>query len=120
MLKIDPVPNSLSIEENKLCVWLNLDPQLDWFKGHFPKQPILPGVIQVEWALHYSKVLLGPLTLKSIKQVKFTMPLIPTKKVLLEIKAEGATNTKTVSFAYSVPKEEGSRVASQGKLEVCL
>lgn len=29
-------------------------PSLFWFRGHFAVQPLLPGVAQIDWVMHYA------------------------------------------------------------------
>ena len=36
----------------RLQLWL--DPDLPWFTGHFPGAPLLPGVTQIHWVMHYA------------------------------------------------------------------
>ena len=38
----------------QLEVVLHLDPELSWFRGHFAVQPLLPGVAQIDWVMHYA------------------------------------------------------------------
>ena len=40
----------------RLQLWL--DPDLPWFTGHFPGAPLLPGVTQIHWVMHYAASLL--------------------------------------------------------------
>lgn len=43
-----------------LEIVLHLDPALFWFQGHFAVQPLLPGVAQLDWVMHYATTLLAP------------------------------------------------------------
>lgn len=55
-----------------LEIVLHLDPSLFWFQGHFAVQPLLPGVAQIDWVMHYATTLLAPgYRFHSIQNVKF-------------------------------------------------
>ena len=41
-----------TLDESPEHRWLMLiSPELDWFRGHFPDNPVLPGVVQLHWAV---------------------------------------------------------------------
>ena len=42
-------------ENNTATLKLEVSPNLDAFDGHFDSFPIVPGVIQIQWALHFYK-----------------------------------------------------------------
>ncbi|GAA0208662.1 thioester dehydrase [Kangiella japonica] len=44
-----------TVENNVLTLQLEVSPQLEAFNGHFDSFPIIPGVVQVQWALHFFK-----------------------------------------------------------------
>ncbi len=51
---------------------LELGPDLLAFQGHFPGFPILPGVVQVDWAIRFGEELFGPLgSFEGMEQLKF-------------------------------------------------
>lgn len=44
-----------NINENKAILDIFIPKELFYFKGHFPENPILPGITQLHWAVHYAK-----------------------------------------------------------------
>jgi 3-hydroxymyristoyl/3-hydroxydecanoyl-(acyl carrier protein) dehydratase len=59
---------------------------LCYFSGHFPSFPILPGVVQIEWAVKYLGEFLHIHTpVLSIERLKFTNPIQPNMHVKLHL-----------------------------------
>ncbi|OFJ42242.1 AMP-binding protein [Pseudomonas koreensis] len=48
-----------SASDGEWSLQLSVPPDLAYFSGHFPKAPVLPGVVQVEWALNLGRQLLN-------------------------------------------------------------
>ena len=42
-----------------LRILLEISPRLGWFRGHFPGNPVLPGIVQVQWGVIASRFLFG-------------------------------------------------------------
>ncbi|CNI07731.1 putative dehydratase [Yersinia frederiksenii] len=94
---------------------LLLPADLLWFSGHFPTCPILPGVAQINWVMHYANQLFGPMpVVKSIDVVKFQRPLMPDDKVTLVLNWD-RSNYKLI-FKYLA---HGEITASSGKIALC-
>jgi len=77
---------SVARHPDKVCIELDIRPDLVWFEGHFPECPILPGVIQTHWAItygceHYD--IRGQF--KSLGNVKFMKVIVPGARVMLEL-----------------------------------
>jgi len=51
MLSYDYDLRELKIEEQKLSATIFLPKNLVYFDGHFENMPILPGVVQIHWAI---------------------------------------------------------------------
>lgn len=47
------------VQPQEMEIVLYLDPMLYWFNGHFAVQPLLPGVAQLDWVMHYATTLLA-------------------------------------------------------------
>lgn len=111
-----PVVISQQITGDHLAtIDLLLPADLLWFSGHFPVCPILPGVAQLNWVMHYVNELLGPLpVMKNIDVVKFQRPLMPEDKVTLVLNWERTKHK--LMFKYLV---HGEITASSGKISLC-
>lgn len=55
-------------------------------EGHFPNNPVVPGVVILDEVISIVKKLKPELTIAAIPMVKFTHPLLPEQQVMLEIK----------------------------------
>lgn len=65
---------------------LAMDPDLTAFQGHFPGHPVLPGVVQVDWAVRFGTEVFGPLgRFRAIEHLKFQDPIRPGEPVQLHL-----------------------------------
>lgn len=99
---------------------LRLDPALFWFRGHFPAQPILPGVAQVDWALRYCRELLGlDERFSGIENVKFQRPVKPGQTLRLHL--EWHAPRRLLFFRYTLydPTHPAEPTVSSGKIKLC-
>ena len=92
-----------------LALTLALDPDLLAFQGHFPGDPILPGVVQVDWAIRFGTEAFGPLgRFCGLDQVKFLGLIRPGERLQLQLGwapdpvAAGAPGGGMLRFKYLV------------------
>jgi 3-hydroxymyristoyl/3-hydroxydecanoyl-(acyl carrier protein) dehydratase len=65
---------------------LALAPGLPAFQGHFPGSPILPGVVQVDWAMRLGEAAFGPLEpFRGLDHLKFLAPIRPLQSLELTL-----------------------------------
>ncbi|WP_330984128.1 MULTISPECIES: hydroxymyristoyl-ACP dehydratase [Enterobacterales] len=108
----------LQAQPQELAVVLHLDPDLLWFQGHFDVQPLLPGVAQLDWVMHYATTLLAPgFRFHSIQNVKFQAPLLPETTVTLTL--SWLAKKQLLSFSYQRHEGELRHTASSGKIRLC-
>ncbi len=73
-------------EDYKITATIKLNPNHEVYKGHFPKQPVVPGVIQLQIVKELlEKHLKKKLFMNKITQVKYLIPIIPTNSPKLVI-----------------------------------
>ncbi|MDF2576912.1 MAG: hypothetical protein K0S74_396 [Chlamydiales bacterium] len=71
---------------NKARVKCYIPQELAFLDGHFPEHPILPGVVQIHWAIHYAKEFFNITpAVKEGNAIKFTNPILPDMIITLLI-----------------------------------
>tara|TARA_R110000737_G_scaffold31474_2_gene49964 strand:+ start:805 stop:1176 length:372 start_codon:yes stop_codon:yes gene_type:complete len=103
LVKIWPEVLLVQADENQIEFDLFIPRELDYFNGHFPDAPILAGVVQLHWAVEYSKkhFLLTELEVKNIEVLKFQLVTIPGQKLKLTLTRKAANK---VLFSYGSDK----------------
>ncbi|MSE17461.1 hydroxymyristoyl-ACP dehydratase, partial [Pantoea agglomerans] len=85
---------------------------------HFPHLPILPGVAQLGWVMHYGVSLLAPgKQFAAVDNIKFQQPVLPDS--LLQLHLDWDAEKSRLSFRYSLLKNDGEQIASSGKIALC-
>jgi 3-hydroxymyristoyl/3-hydroxydecanoyl-(acyl carrier protein) dehydratase len=78
---------------------LAVPPDLAYFSGHFPTAPVLPGVVQVEWALNLGQQLMNlPKKFAGMEVLKFQQLVRPGDEVQLHLRFDPVRNK--LYFAY--------------------
>ena len=93
----------------------DIDASLDFFKGHFPERPIMPGVLVLEALaqtgilyLFYSEILQkgDPFFFTTIEKAKFKKAVVPGDCLALEVKMlKSRSNFFKMSGIATVNKE---------------
>ncbi|MCE1229699.1 MAG: thioester dehydrase [Firmicutes bacterium] len=90
-----PLPHVLRREDGPETRFdLRLDADHLAFEGHFPGNPILPGVIQVDWAIRLGEEAFGPLgRFQGLQNLKFMDLARPGEELSLFLTFDGAKLT---------------------------
>jgi 3-hydroxymyristoyl/3-hydroxydecanoyl-(acyl carrier protein) dehydratase len=88
-----------------------VDAGLLWFQGHFPGAPILPGVVQIDWALAFARDHLG-LAMPCARefQIKFKAVIVPGDALTLALRFNPSNGR--LGFDY----RRGGEVCSTGQV----
>ena len=90
---------------------LDIAADLNYFNGHFPEQPVLPGVTQLDWAIKLGCAHFGyGVDIATLEVLKFQQLMLPGTQVNLSI-SHNAAKAKLV-FAYS----DGDKRFASGRI----
>ena len=94
MLFID---NVILIEKNKITVESFVDPNANFFKGHFPDIPIMPGVLIIETVAQAGALLVSLtrgltdgkfIAFSSVEKAKCRRSVLPGEKITIQVEIE--------------------------------
>ena len=105
-------PEVLKIErsDDGVRLELRIPGELAYFPDHFPRFPMVPGVVQLAWAVAYGKEHLGfNAGCKRVAGLKFQHPMLPKDHAQLVLTRAGASE---LAFAY----EKSGRPCSMGRI----
>lgn len=91
---------------------LNVDAKNPFFEGHFPEAAILPGVVQVDWAMRAARDLFAelPAEFGGMEALKFRNVIVPDTKLELSLRFTAAKGE--ITFEWK--SEKG--VCSSGRI----
>ncbi len=94
-------PEFLAVRQtaNQAEIDIEIPRDLRWFDGHFPEAPVLPGVVQLDWAMAQGRRRFGlPQTAAREFQVKFKSVIGPGERLTLRLTLDSAA--RRLKFAY--------------------
>lgn len=111
------LPRKLGVEERGQALRLKLQvpENLLYFDGHFPANPVLPGVVQIHWAVHYAREHWADLgEFGGLEAMKFQQLILPHQNLVLDL--EYLAEKGKLYFCYSSdagPDSSGHSEAEQ-------
>jgi 3-hydroxymyristoyl/3-hydroxydecanoyl-(acyl carrier protein) dehydratase len=86
MSVVDPVVTSERVSAPTAEIVFTVPADLDYLRGHFPGVPVVPGVVQIKWALAFARSRLGVAgEFTGMEQLKFNKVMTPGVAVTLAL-----------------------------------
>ena len=101
-----PLFNDIVVNDEQIEIQLSISDDLSFFAGHFPGQPVLPGIVQIHWAGELAKFILGLDGFMALKNIKFNSMVLPSSQLKLVLKYN--QEKQTLRFDYSSESEKRS------------
>lgn len=82
----EPQLIGVTVAEGRVEMYLVIPSDLIYFRGHFPDFAVLPGVVQIDWAMIYSQRYFNLIDISAGSlQIKFHQVIRPGDHVLLTL-----------------------------------
>jgi len=97
---VDPIVLEHRVRAGSAEIALVVPRDLHFFRGHFPGAPVVPGVVQIKWAISLAQRYLGiGHDFAAMEKVKFQRAMTPESRVTLTLEYIAAAQTLRFSFA---------------------
>lgn len=107
----EPELHSWNATADSLAAEMTFPPDGEWFAGHFPGFPVLPGVAQLFFTRRFAQRAFPDFPdAASYRRIKFKRLVRPGERVRLEVRRRG-----TASFTFSMSVD--GEIASSGSVE---
>ncbi len=94
---------------------LRVPEELAYFEGHFPKIAILPGVVQIQWAVQLARQYLDiGLPFRHMEVVKFKELVLPGQRLELTLRYQPAARKLDFSFRSENHEHSSGRIYFDG------
>ncbi|WP_028104961.1 AMP-binding protein [Pseudoduganella violaceinigra] len=108
---VEPVWRELECSATSASLTLTVPPDLLYFDGHFPGSPILPGVVQLDWAIargrHYFDM---PPVFRDVAMLKFQQIIAPGATLQLELAWDAGKSSLQFKYLSDTGQHASGRV----------
>lgn len=112
-----PHVRELERDAHRVLLEVTAPADLLYFDGHFDVAPILPGVVQVDWALYYGRRYFAlPAHFTGVNVLKFQQVVRPDMAVQLELVHDTARGSLNFRYASEGSQHSSGRIMLVEKL----
>ncbi len=109
---VDPIVVEHRVGDGSAEIALIVPRDLHFVRGHFPGAPVVPGVVQIKWAISLAQQYLGiGHDFAAMENVKFQRAMTPESRVTLTLEYVAAAHTLRFSFASVDGRYSSGRLA---------
>ncbi len=102
---------SRSEEGQTATLELRVQPDLACLRGHFPALPVVPGAVQLGWALEFGAEFLGSASsMRACLSVKFERIIQPGRSLRLLVASEVGTSMLRVEYWSALGRHSSGRI----------
>jgi 3-hydroxymyristoyl/3-hydroxydecanoyl-(acyl carrier protein) dehydratase len=106
-----PRMRELERDPQRVVLEVTAPANLLYFDGHFDVAPILPGVVQIDWAIHYGRQYFTmPPVFKGMQQLKFQQVVAPEVAVQLELAHDPVKGSLQFRYVSEAGQHASGRV----------
>jgi 3-hydroxymyristoyl/3-hydroxydecanoyl-(acyl carrier protein) dehydratase len=93
-----------SSRENELCAEVHVPEESNWFRGHFPGNPVLPGIAQLAMVFEtIRQSLREDLRVTQVSRVRFKQMILPDDRLSVRVKPKPGRGGV---YAFRILKQE--------------
>jgi 3-hydroxymyristoyl/3-hydroxydecanoyl-(acyl carrier protein) dehydratase len=126
MTVIEPDLIAHHVDGSAARIELRVPAELEYFDGHFPGAPVVPGVVQIKWAIEAARRHLGCAgAVTGMEAVKFQQVMGPCAQVTLALRYAAESGKLLFSFESRERRFSSGRIlftpspAPNGAAEAC-
>lgn len=114
MKRTEPMISAETRRVDGMLLELVVPPGILFFEGHFPTQPVLPGVVQIHWALEFARTRLGvDHAFRSIEALKFQRVIVPGQSLTLDLDYRAQRRVLKFAYASNAGPHSAGRIVMQ-------